>query len=248
MVTVAAGVFIATGVTAAGVGLTHHSNPPQPSTAAAGVLDDSAAAGRAPIQPRQAAQPTPTSQEHSNTAASPSTTRPASRGLVLPPAQPLTLRIPGINVSSQLSTVGLNRDGTVEVPKGAHYNKAAWYRYSPTPGELGPSIILGHVDRATSGPSVFYQLGRLRPGDKILVTRADSRVAVFVVNAVRRYPKTHFPTQAVYGNLDHAGLRLLTCGGTFEPRTGHYLDNIVVFAHLTSAPATSPAPPAVPSR
>jgi len=90
------------------------------------------------------------------------------------------------------------------------------------------------VDSAAAGPSVFFELGRLRPQDEIRVTRADGQVAVFAVDGVRRYPKDHFPTQLVYGNLDYAGLRLLTCGGRFDRSTGHYVDNVVVFASLVA--------------
>jgi sortase (surface protein transpeptidase) len=94
---------------------------------------------------------------------------------------------------------------------------------------------LGHVDSAAQGPSVFFNLGDLRPGDEVLVTRADGLVAVFSVDGVRRYPKDHFPTLLVYGNTDHAALRLITCGGSFDYATGHYVDNIVVFASLVGS-------------
>jgi sortase family protein len=110
--------------------------------------------------------------------------------------------------------VGLTAQHTLQVPApGPHYNEAAWYKYSSTPGSLGPAVIVGHVDSAAQGPSVFFNLGDLRPGDKVLVTRADGLVAVFRVDGVRRYPKAHFPTMRVYGNTDYAALRLVTCGG-----------------------------------
>jgi hypothetical protein len=79
---------------------------------------------------------------------------------------------------------------------------------------------------------VFFRLGDLTPHDTIEVTRADGSVASFVVEAVRRFHKSNFPTQLVYGNTDHATLRLITCGGPFDRSTGHYLDNVVVTASL----------------
>jgi hypothetical protein len=88
------------------------------------------------------------------------------------------------------------------------------------------------VDSAAEGPSVFYRLGELQPGDRVSVTRADGSVADFIVDEVRRYPKDSFPTELVYGDIDHAGLRILTCGGAFDAAAGHYVDNIVVFATL----------------
>lgn len=95
-------------------------------------------------------------------------------------------------------------------------------------------MLLGHVDSAAAGPGVFFGLGSLRPGDTASVTRADGTVAVFTVDSVEKYGKTTFPTLQVFGNTDHAALRLITCGGTFNPNKRSYEDNIVVYAHLSS--------------
>lgn len=152
---------------------------------------------------------------------------------VVSAAKPVALQIPAIDVRSPVHALGQADDGALESPApGPRYNHAAWYRYSPTPGSLGPAILLGHVDSAAEGPSVFFRLGELRAGDKVSVARADGSVGVFRVDRVRRYAKTDFPTDLVYGNIDHAGLRIITCGGAFDNATGHYLDNVVVFASL----------------
>ena len=158
--------------------------------------------------------------------------------LLLPTSKPVGLDIPAIGVQSVVHHLGQTAEGAVQTPAGAQYNDAAWYRHSPAPGSLGPSILLGHVDSAADGPSVFFRLGEMQRGDEIKVTRADQSVAVFVVDRVRRYAKAAFPTKRVYGDIDHAGLRILTCGGEFDTVSGHYLDNIVVFASLVSSPAT----------
>ena len=156
-----------------------------------------------------------------------------ARGPVLPRSKPVTLDIPSIGVHSDVQYLGQTSEGALETPApGPRYNDAAWYRYSPTPGSLGPAIMLGHVDSAADGPSVFFRLGELEPGDRVAVTRADDSVAVFVVDEVRIYAKDDFPTERVYSDIDHAGLRIVTCGGAFDDSTGHYLDNIVVFASL----------------
>jgi hypothetical protein len=153
-------------------------------------------------------------------------------------SEPVSLDIPAIDVHSSVQQVGLDQDGAIQVPApGPDYNDAAWYKYSPTPGELGPAIIVGHVDSAADGPSVFFDLGALRPGDRIAVTRENRDVATFTVDTVRRFSKDRFPTQLVYGRTDHAALRLITCGGPFDDATGHYLDNIAVFASLARSPA-----------
>lgn len=161
---------------------------------------------------------------------------PTSAGPSLARSVPLALDIPSIEVHSDLQQVGLTDTGALEVPApGPHYDEAAWYRYSPTPGSLGPAVVLGHIDSAANGPSVFFRLGELAPGDEISITRADGSVAVFAVDEVHRYPKDDFPTELVYGDIDHAGLRILTCGGAFDESIGHYEDNIVVFASLVGS-------------
>lgn len=154
----------------------------------------------------------------------------------MPPSQPVGIDIPDIDVHAPVSPLGLNPDGTIAVQApGPLYDTAGWYRYSPTPGEVGPAVIDGHLDSAHDGPAVFFRLGELRPGQQIDVHRADGSTAVFTITAVAAYTKYAFPTSAVYGNLDHPGLRLITCGGPIEAATGHYRDNTVVFATLTNA-------------
>ena len=153
----------------------------------------------------------------------------------LPSSKPVTLDIPSIDVHSVVQHLGQAADGALEVPApGPHYDEAAWYRYSPTPGSLGPAIVYGHIDSAADGPSVFFRLGELRRGDHVSITRAGGSIVVFEVDEVHSYAKDNFPTELVYGDIDHAGLRILTCGGAFDDSTGHYLDNIVVFASLVS--------------
>ena len=157
----------------------------------------------------------------------------ATVGPILASSRPLALDIPAIDVHSDLQTVGQTATGALETPApGPLYDTAAWYRHSPTPGSLGPAVLLGHVDSAANGPSVFFRLGELRPGDRVIVARADGSSAIFQVDEVHSYPKDDFPTDVVYSDIDHAGLRILTCGGAFDDASGHYLDNVVVFASL----------------
>jgi Sortase domain len=143
-------------------------------------------------------------------------------------SKPVRLRIATIGVDSSLMALGLRSDRTMQVPPGAF--PAGWYTGGPTPGELGPAVIAGHVD--SRGPGVFYRLHQMRAGDLITVTRADGRKPVFRVQRVRQFPKHQFPTRLVYGNVAHPALRLITCGGSFNSQSGHYDDNIVVFADL----------------
>ena len=149
---------------------------------------------------------------------------------------------PAVDVVPPLITppaleVGLGPDGQIEVPSGDAYDSAAWYRYSPTPGERGPAVIEGHLDTPAGQPSVFYGLALLNPGDDVEVLRADGKSLTFRITQVARYAKAEFPTEAVYGDLDHPGLRLLTCGGSLDD-DGNYRDNVVVFATLVAVGAT----------
>jgi hypothetical protein len=144
-------------------------------------------------------------------------------------SQPDRLYIDKIGVDTALTNVGLKPDGSLDVP--ADYHIAGWYSSSPTPGEIGPSVIDGHVDNH-EGLGVFWRLRELAPGDTIRITRQDSSVATFKVDAVRQFPQDNFPTDLVYGKINYAGVRLITCGGVFNSDTHHYSDNIVVFGSL----------------
>jgi LPXTG-site transpeptidase (sortase) family protein len=143
---------------------------------------------------------------------------------------PVRIRIPAIAVNAPVIGLGLNADGTIQVPPLAEHNVAGWYKYGPAPGQRGSAVIVGHVDSLT-GPSVFYKLKDLRRGDTVYVTLADGQRPAFTVDWVQEAAKDHFPTSAVYGQVAYQGLRLITCGGPFDTASGHYLDNIIVYAH-----------------
>ena len=170
-----------------------------------------------PIAAGVAALPAPTGP----IAAPPQSAAPA------PVASPLSLTIPLIGVKTQLITLGLTADGALQVPSST--SVAGWYTGSPRPGAVGSAIIVGHIDSLT-GPGVFYRLSELSRGDDVYVKRADGTTAEFRVTSVQTYLKDRFPTQTVYGPTPDAELRLITCGGAFDPATGHYLSNIVVYA------------------
>lgn len=149
-------------------------------------------------------------------------------------SMPVSVDIPAIGVHSKLLHLGLNADGSLQVPSlttGA--DEAAWYKYSATPGQIGTSVIEGHVD-TYRGPAVFFRLGALQPGDTVDVTLADGTTAIFRISGVRRYLKADFPAKAIYGASHYAALRLITCGGTFDYATRNYLGSTVIFASLTS--------------
>lgn len=145
---------------------------------------------------------------------------------------PVSLRIPAIGLAVNLSQLGLNADRTVQVP--SLFAEPGWYKLGVTPGQRGSAVILGHVD-SYRGPAAFFELRTLASGDMIDVRLADGVVARFSVESVRMYPKTAFPADRIYGTHDGSSLQLVTCGGTFDSATGHYLSNVVVYSSLVSA-------------
>ena len=147
----------------------------------------------------------------------------------LAPSPPVEISIPAIGVQSSIVDLGQNADRTVEVPSSFHL--VGWYKFAVTPGQIGPSVFLGHVD-SQSGPGVFYRLGQLRIGDRVVVRRRDGRSVVFAITGVREYSKAAFPSIDVYGNTSTPTIRLVTCGGDFDSASGHYLSNVVAYGEM----------------
>jgi hypothetical protein len=156
-------------------------------------------------------------------------TPPVAAGMAA--SDPVSVDIPKIGAKSTLVPLGLNADNTVEVPPVSRPMQAGWYSYGPTPGEVGPSVILGHVD-GNKRKGIFYRLKEMVPGDRISVARKDGSTANFVVTKVDQVAKDDFPTDAVYDNTVDPELRLITCGGSFDRAAHNYRDNIIVFASL----------------
>jgi sortase (surface protein transpeptidase) len=148
-----------------------------------------------------------------------------------PKSTPTSISIPDIDVNTTISTVGNNSDGSMVVP--ADWHTAGWYEHSPTPGEIGPAVIDGHLDNV-SGLAVFWRLRELTPGEFIYISRVDGTTVQFRVDSIQNYSQSNFPTKTVYGNIKYAGLRLITCGGTFNRLTHHYDQNTVVYATLVN--------------
>ncbi|GAB3349421.1 class F sortase [Modestobacter lapidis] len=215
---VLAGVLALLGLVAVLVAVTGQQRAPQP-----------AAATAERPEPSTPADPSPPGR---SSAPGPGVEDPVTGQAAEPVAAPVSVSVPSIGVTSDLLRLGLNDDGTVEVPPLEPDDRAGWYEPGPAPGAVGPAVILGHVDSAEHGPGIFFDLGALQPGDEVSVTRADGTVAVFAVDRVERHPKEEFPTIDVYGNTDDAQLRLITCGGDFDSAVRSYEDNVIAFATL----------------
>jgi len=151
-------------------------------------------------------------------------------GPVMSESLPVRLKVPAANINTTFEPpLGLDEHGALAVPDG--YEKVGWYKYGPTPGELGPAVIVGHVD-SYEGPAVFFSLGQAKEGDKIYVEREDGSTAVFEITGYERIEQSEFPTTRVYGNINYAGLRLITCTGTYSHTAERYSHNLIVYAKL----------------
>jgi sortase (surface protein transpeptidase) len=177
--------------------------------------------------------------EHARAVRGPATTaaEPVAGGHALESQdiRPTHLRIPSIDVSATVTSLGIHADRTVEVP--ADPDQVGWYRLGARPGQAGSAVLLGHVD-STNGPAVFYRLRALTRGDEVDVQRADGSDVRFVVTSVTTYPNADFPAQKVYRTRGRPGLALVTCGGRYDAAHGGYQANVVVFAALAGRTAS----------
>jgi sortase (surface protein transpeptidase) len=161
------------------------------------------------------------------------TPEPVAATPAAPPAAiaPASVEVPRLGITSSLVPLGLNPDGTIAVPSLDEPMQASWYSEGPAPGEVGPAVVLGHVD-ARGEPGIFHRLREVAEGDEITIGRADGTALRFVVTRVAQVAKAEFPTAEVYGPTAEPQLRLITCGGSFDRAAGHYRDNVIVFARL----------------
>jgi sortase (surface protein transpeptidase) len=155
----------------------------------------------------------------------------AAKAHALAPSPPIRIEIPAIGLAAPILKLGLRPDGTMDVPSLRNVGAAGWFEESPTPGERGASVIVGHVDSETA-PGAFYQLGELVPGQVIRIARKDDSAPAFRIHRVERVAKSTFPSQRVYGAAKAPVLRLITCGGTYDKKARHYTENIIVYASL----------------
>ncbi|ROS74841.1 LPXTG-site transpeptidase (sortase) family protein [Curtobacterium sp. PhB130] len=147
-------------------------------------------------------------------------------------ATPTRVTIPAIGVDASLEDLHRGSAGELDPPKG--WDNAGWFSDGIVPGEVGPAVIAGHVDSPTSA-AVFFRLDELVSGDEIHVAMSDGSTRTFTVQDTERASKSAFPTSDVYGTTPTPQLRLITCDGTFDTATGHYTDNLIVFASLSDS-------------
>lgn len=208
-----------------------------PRGAEAPTADSSAASDTASEMPETITAPATTTPPTTTTSTSPTTTGPANESVEAPPTHvpaananvvPTRVRIVSIGVDAPMIDLHKNADNTLEVPQDIRVS--GWYTGRSVPGELGPSVVVGHVDSAARGAGVFYRLRELEVGDLITIERSDGSTAEFRVTDSELVLKDEFPTEKVYGSVEGSKLRLITCGGTFDGSARSYLGNVIVYA------------------
>lgn len=166
----------------------------------------------------------------SEMAEAPTSTSTAATGLLMSEAEPVKIMIPSLELEASFSEpLGLEDSGEIEVPDD--YVSVGYYKNGPTPGEIGPAVVLGHVD-SFEGPAVFYSLGQLKEGDEVNIEREDGTIATFAVTEIEKNSQSDFPTEKVYGKLPYAGLRLITCSGIYDKQKLRYTHNLIVYGKL----------------
>ncbi|MEU4491759.1 class F sortase [Streptomyces purpurascens] len=150
----------------------------------------------------------------------------------LPPSRATRLLIPYLRVDAPIMPLGLDRERRLTAPPEDNPKLVGWYQHGASPGEQGTAVAVGHLD-TDRGPAVFAGLTELQRGRVVKARRADGRIAVYTIDAIKSYEKARFPNREVYGARGRPELRLITCGGAYDRRKG-YSGNVVVFAHLTA--------------
>jgi LPXTG-site transpeptidase (sortase) family protein len=181
--------------------------------------------GPPPDKPQPSAADTATRVDRAAVPASSGDERPDPAPPV--PADPPRLEIPSIGVRAHAIPLGTDADNKLEVP--TNWSEVGWWKGGAKPGADGSAVIVGHVDSKT-GPAVFHRLGELRSGDEVRFVRRDGSKVSFVVERKESHPKKQFPTKAVYEDTGSSSLRLITCDGDFDWKSGHYRSNLIVFA------------------
>lgn len=173
--------------------------------------------------------------ERRDAAVAPEVPQPPTQALAELPSStpPVAVDIPSIEVSAAVDPLTLQPNGELAVP--TDFDRVGWWSGGSQPGAPGPTVLVGHLD-SKSGPAVFYRLENLETGDRVEVRRTDNETVAYEVQRLASYSKEDFPTMEVYGPTEGSTLRLVTCFGSFDRTTGHYRDNLVVFATETGAP------------
>lgn len=147
------------------------------------------------------------------------------------PAQlaPWRLSVPGISVDAAIQTVGLAKDGNMDVP--TNYTDVGWYKQGPKPGEVGNAVLAGHLNDGASTAGVFQNLSKLKVGDYIYIKDGDKQQR-FLVLETQNYNVNNAPLNKIFGSSTERRLNLITCSGDWDKSKQEYNQRLVVFTRL----------------
>lgn len=147
------------------------------------------------------------------------------------PAAPAVVMIPALGVHAPVQPVG-----TYNAELGVPTDPAqlGWWTGSARVGAANGTVVIdGHVDSAATGPGALFRLQDLHASDRIVIATTTGQRQTYSVTGRRVYIKASGLPPQLFTTNGPARLVLITCGGPFDPTTGSYLDNIVLFATPT---------------
>ncbi|MEZ4870180.1 MAG: class F sortase [Caldilineaceae bacterium] len=157
---------------------------------------------------------------------------------VITVARPVRLLISTLNIDAAIEAVGQDRQGAMGIPR--QVDNVAWYAPGAAPGEIGNAVLAGHLDRANGAPAVFWSLGKLQPGNAVVVIDAAGVAYHFQVTGQQRYDYDHAPLEEIFGFALHSRLNLITCAGEWDRNHHNYTNRLVVYTELVKIiPPTS---------
>ncbi|MHC5797911.1 class F sortase [Lacisediminihabitans sp. FW035] len=147
---------------------------------------------------------------------------------------PVRIRFDRLGIDMRVTAEGLDAKGAMALPANAA--EAGWYRYSPGLGAReGATVIAAHIDSWHDGIGPFSRLKNAAAGDTITLYGADGSTVSYTVSELRQVGKIDAPMADVFETTGTPRLTLVTCGGVFNAKTGHYLDNVIVTATPVAA-------------
>ncbi len=139
---------------------------------------------------------------------------------------PTRLLIDRLDIDAPITALGVDPDGVMDVPKNV--TEVAWYRFGSVPGEPGSAVLAAHVDMAKFGPGVFFEIDKLVAGDEVTIEFEDGSSKSFVVSESEEVFKSELDVDTLFAAEGVATVRLVTCGGGFNPDLGQYDSNFIV--------------------
>lgn len=177
-------------------------------------------------------QPRPPQTQNVVSAVTYHAARSVSRETASTKVLPVRLSIPAIGVDAPIEAVGVTTTGDLAIPAQNPWQDVGWYSSGPLPGELGSSVIDGHLDRPGGYPAVFWRLRDLNVGNEVIVIDTQGKTLHFRVTAIEYYPPKYAPVEQIFANQGARYLNLITCAGDWIPSQHQTTLRLVVYTTM----------------